>query len=382
VEAILSKLEAEVRSVEIDISTPSGRKACASLAYKVARSETALDGMGKQLNDQWRSQAEKVHEERRMIRERLGALKAEVRAPLTEWENAEKARVAAQQALIARMEALLLDAGEGLSSLALSDRLVSLDELRAADWHVDFRLSASRVYESIKGAILKRRDAAARLEAERAELARQQAEEAERQRQEAIRLQAEREAQIAAEAAERARKAAEAEAERQRLAEAERVAAAQRRAEAEARAALEEADRRAAKAEADRVAAIAKAEAERLAAIERAAQAENARLAAIQRAKDDALALAKRVAADRAAAEAHAVRERDAAVAAEQRRVAEAKAAEDRETARRAADLEHRKTVNNQALAELIPLGVSREVGKAIIQAIARGEIPHVSIRY
>lgn len=97
VRVLLDQIKAEIAQVEIDISTPEGRKACASLAYKVARSKTALDAMGKTLTDQWRKQAETVHAERRLIEKELDALANEVRAPLTEWENIEKARVKAHE---------------------------------------------------------------------------------------------------------------------------------------------------------------------------------------------------------------------------------------------------------------------------------------------
>ena len=59
VEAIVSKLETEVRSIKTDISTDAGRKEIASIAYKVARSKTALDDMGKNLVADIKAQAGK-----------------------------------------------------------------------------------------------------------------------------------------------------------------------------------------------------------------------------------------------------------------------------------------------------------------------------------
>ena len=49
VDSILERIFAEARSTPRDISTPAGRDAIKSLAYKVARSKTALDDMGKKL---------------------------------------------------------------------------------------------------------------------------------------------------------------------------------------------------------------------------------------------------------------------------------------------------------------------------------------------
>ena len=77
---------------EPDLSTDKGRKEIASLAYKVARTKTAIDDAGKKLNEQARAQISAVDESRREIRKQLDDLKDEVRRPLTEWEDAEKQR--------------------------------------------------------------------------------------------------------------------------------------------------------------------------------------------------------------------------------------------------------------------------------------------------
>lgn len=78
--ALLARLEADVRAVKTDISTAIGREQVRSLAYKVARSKTALDAMGKALTDDARAQIDAVNAERRAIRERLDALAEPVRA--------------------------------------------------------------------------------------------------------------------------------------------------------------------------------------------------------------------------------------------------------------------------------------------------------------
>ena len=67
VRALLDKIEREVRAVRTDISTPAGRDQVRSLAYKVARSKTALDAMGKGLTDEWRTRTDAVNAERRAL---------------------------------------------------------------------------------------------------------------------------------------------------------------------------------------------------------------------------------------------------------------------------------------------------------------------------
>lgn len=88
--------------------------------------------------------------------------------------------------------------------------------------------------------------------------------------------------------------------------------------------------------------------------------------------------------AEQAARDAAANAERAAKDALEQaeRQRAEAEAREAQEQAKRFADIEHRKSINNAAANALQALGVSDTVAKAIVSSIARGEIPNVSIKY
>ena len=96
------------------------------MAYKVARSKTALDEQGKELVGAIKKQSGEIDAERKRVRDELDALKDEVRKPLTDWENAEKERVAAQEAALAE----IADAGpytltnwSVLSVEAMRDRL-------------------------------------------------------------------------------------------------------------------------------------------------------------------------------------------------------------------------------------------------------------------
>ncbi|MCU1169246.1 hypothetical protein [Stenotrophomonas maltophilia] len=160
------------------------------------------------------------------------------------------------------------------------------------------------------------------------------AEEAERQRvaaEQAERERVEREARLQAEAAENAKREA---------------AAAVERAEREAREATERAAREAAEAEQRAKDAAEKAErekAEAVAAAERRAQEEANRAERERQAKADA-----------------------------QRREDEA----------RAADVEHRRSINRAAMAALIAQGISEDDAATVITAIVQGKVPAVAIRY
>jgi len=95
---IIEAIEKEARSLVPDVSTRKGRDAIASMAHKVARSKTYIDNAGKDLVAELKALPKQIDESRRIVRERLEALKDEVRRPLTEWE-AEQERIKAEEAM-------------------------------------------------------------------------------------------------------------------------------------------------------------------------------------------------------------------------------------------------------------------------------------------
>lgn len=94
---IIEKIEKEARSLVPDVSTKKGRDAITSMAHKVARSKTYIDNAGKDLVAELKALPKQIDESRRIARERLDALKDEVRRPLTEWEE-EQERIKAEEA--------------------------------------------------------------------------------------------------------------------------------------------------------------------------------------------------------------------------------------------------------------------------------------------
>lgn len=94
-------IQAEVDAFEPDISTTKGRDAIKSLAFKITRTKTAIDAAGKELNEEARAKINAVDAERRAARDHLDELAKTVRKPLTEWEEAEKAREAEVERIIA-----------------------------------------------------------------------------------------------------------------------------------------------------------------------------------------------------------------------------------------------------------------------------------------
>ena len=59
IDALLKNIEAQAMSHVPVLETVTGRKEIASIANKVARSKTLLDGMGKDLVADWKNKAKK-----------------------------------------------------------------------------------------------------------------------------------------------------------------------------------------------------------------------------------------------------------------------------------------------------------------------------------
>lgn len=256
-----AQIKAEVEAFEPDLSTATGRKAIASLAYKVARTKTAIDDAGKKLNEDARAQINAVDAQRRKIRDELDELSALARRPLTEWEGAESARKSARDAIINRIGLAVVMTYED-TSLTVTERLDQARHEPITEELFGDELQSAKDLQSRTVATLEA--AVARLtleEADRAELARLR-----------LAAQAKAEEEAAAEAARRAeakRKADAAEAERiaiEREAEAASVAAAHaaREAREEAQAKIDAANAEAARLqrEADARAAADKAAAD------------------------------------------------------------------------------------------------------------------------
>ncbi|EMU5900929.1 TPA: hypothetical protein ORZ87_002363 [Escherichia coli] len=222
---LIEAIEKEARSLVPDVTTKKGRDAIASMAHKVARSKTYIDNAGKALVAELKALPKQIDESRRVVRERLDALKDEARRPLTEWE-AEQERIKAEEAMNAlHVEALAMNEefDRQLAARIESDHEMAMLMNDAFD-----REQADKAAEAERQRIaheeeIKRMAAAA--------AAREVEQRAQREREEAAHREAVLKAQ--AEQAERDRIAAE------KKAEADKQAAI----EAERRKAQEEADR-------------------------------------------------------------------------------------------------------------------------------------------
>lgn len=332
-DSFLEKIRAGVNEVP-DLSTAKGRARIASLAAQVSRSKTAVEKPGRDYLKRLKEQPKVVEAELRRFVTECDQLRDEVRRPLTEWEDAEKARTEALQQRLVDLRALadVIDtAGNYLPSADIQARILEAKSVVLDDsWQeraVEAGVAKDSTIQQLEASLV----IAQKREHEAAELDRLRKEAEEKAR-------LEREENIRREAAEQAKRDAEAKA------QAEIDAAARR--ESEARAATERAER-------EKIEAQQKAEREAKAAAEKAEQEKNAAIAAERRRQEEA----------------------ESARLAEQKRIAE-------EEARRAADKEHRRSINRQAIADLIESGLTQEMAEKALIAIASGKVSAVSIKY
>jgi len=114
-------------------------------------------------------------------------------------------------------------------------------------------------------------------------------------------------------------------------------------------------------------------------------QAEHDRITAEQRAAADKQALIDVEANAKLAAqqaEQRRLNDIETAKQGEIARVAEQRKFDEEEAQRKANDLNHVKQINNEALTDLIGLGLSENNAKAVISAIAKKQISHITINY
>jgi hypothetical protein len=335
--SIIEGIKQRAFSVVLDVTTKSGRDDIRSLAHKIAQSKTALDDLGKVVKEEWQSKINIIDSERKTIRDSLDALKEEIRKPLTDFENKEKARVKAHEDFIASIEALEVyskpnDSGLFYPVMDIIGAFAGIEDAISTYNGEEFTDKINYTFKAMKEkldqAIVKRQ----KYDTE----------------QEELRLL--REKQIEQERIDR-----------------ERLVAEKAKADAEA----------AAKALADKV----KKEAEDREALllKQKADAEAAAAKAIADAKkaaDDA-----RIAKEQADLKAKA--DAEAAAKAERDKIEAERIKLEAETKKREADEENRKRVNNEILLSLVEhCGVDNELAKKITIAMVRGDIKNVTVKY
>jgi septal ring factor EnvC (AmiA/AmiB activator) len=319
----VDRVRQEIGTEVPDLTSKKGRDRIASLAAKVARSKKAVENPGREYLQRLKAMPKIVEAELREFVRAMDYLRDEVRAPLNEWEQKEKDRVAGHQERVEQIKRLSSD----LAACSAADIQVRIDaaemiEIGASFEEFEGEAATALVItlKQLRGALVEQQ----KYEAQQAELARLKAEAEAKER-------AEREERIRLEAAEKARLQAE------QHAKAEQEAAMRR--EVEAKMAAERAER-------------SKQEAE-----DRAARAEAEAQAKADKAAKDAEERMRKEAEDRA--------NREAA-----------------EAAAREADKAHRGSVNSAAANAFVEAGFSLEDARKIVSTIILGKVPNVRISY
>ncbi|WP_151738832.1 hypothetical protein [Acinetobacter junii] len=321
--SLYEQIANNARSIVFNMNDKKERDALKSYAYNLARTKTTVDNYGKELVSGIKAQAAVIDADRKFWRDNMDLLQEEIRKPLTDFENAEKARIKRleEEVAVIKMPANLCSEWDAAS---IKDAIQTLEnkviDSSFEEFEQEAKLAKFETLEKLRTSLVARE----KYEAEQAELERLRKEQLERE-------QRERDERIAKEAADKARIEAEAKA----LAE-------QRRVEREKQEAQEKAEREQREAAEREARLIAEKEEAELRA-QQAALIERQRIERLQAAKE---------AAERKAEEA------------------------------RLANVEHMRSINQEILNKLCAIGLDEGQAKAVITAIARNQIPNVSIKY
>ena len=319
----LNALEAESRAIVPDLTTKKGIEAEKAHIYKWRQSKTAVAKIHKEAKAEALEYGRKVDAVKNKLLERIESVIADRERPLKEIEEREAQRV---DGIRWRIIALnnYLEFPQYTTAQMFADELARVEQFEIDDTLQEFKAEAAIVKNEAMKNLKDRLSAKQKYEAEQDELQRlrQQAQEQERK---------DRESRIAQEAAEKATREAEAKAQR------------------EAVAIATEAQRKAQDAEREELRRVAELET----AKREKAEAENRALAAEGAAKERAeRELQERIRRDKEDAE------------------------------RREANKKHQARINNAAVNGLVKSGLSNDDAVMAVTAIARREVPNVTINY
>ncbi|WP_368882280.1 hypothetical protein [Shewanella algae] len=319
-DAYFEHIRTEATSEVPDLTTQKGRDRIASLSAQVSRSKKVIEKPGRAYLKHLKESVKPVETHMRKFVDDCDKLRDEVRKPLTDWEEEQKARAQRLQAMVDEFGDQVQSMRQTLLSIDVHEREAFIDEIIAEVQETPVDES----FEDFQEAGQQAKDAALRDLRQSLEVAIIESDKARKSEEEA---QAQRQREIK-EAAERA------------------AAEAKQKAEAEAQARIEQAEREKAEAEQRRIREAEEAKQREAYAAEQARQREEAAAAA--------------------------ERQR---IADEQRRTAE-------EARIKAENVAHRKAVNNDVLSKLKALGLDEQTAKAVITAAVKGELGALVINY
>lgn len=316
------QIRQQVLSEVPDLTTKKGIDRVKSLAAMVSRSKVAIEKPGREYLKQLKEMPKVIEAELRDWNQKMDALRDEVRQPVTELEENEKARIAELDQRIEAIQELGTKATNESPSAEIKLWINELDAITIDDTWSEYQDRAQAAKEAAKLKLESFLQVRLQWELQQAEIARLKAEQEEAQR-------IERERQIA---------------ENARL-EAER-AAMRKQLEAEQR---------------ERAAKDAQLKAER-----------------------DAVEAQQRLDQERIDAEARQQAAVKQAAEQERQRIAEEQARIKEEADAKAANIEHQREFNREALADILATcpNLTEDQATILLTGIIRRKIRHISIQY
>ena len=335
-DSVLKEIDEKARSVITEgVETKKSRDNIRAIAAKVGKDKTFIQKIGTKNTEEYRSLTKISNTERDRGVAFLQELQDDIRKPLTEYEDAEKKEKQLIEDRIGFLSDCSLFEGTEPDSEEIRYHLSDLEEGYKIEWQEDVADRASYAYDRAKSKLQQMLEQRLKHESDQKELE-------ELREKQAAQFQKDEEERIRKEAADKATKEAEDKAKTER--ESSEKAAADRLA------AEQEKTRR---AEQD----IKNAE------------------AATKKAEDD-----------RVAAEKKAEEDKKAVVQAEKDRADAEKKQEQEATDKREANKKHREKINNDAIAAIENIPGVEELCEGyiikIIEAIAAGKVPNVTISY
>ena len=132
VQPLIDEVKNQVKDFEADVSTEKGRKEIASAAYKVTRSKTAVDNLGKEYVAHIKNIAKVIDQQRKYFREEMEEIKSEIRAPLDKYEkqieDRDKAVKFFEESGVFNFDPQKSDIQERLTSIDEFIKTISADE--------------------------------------------------------------------------------------------------------------------------------------------------------------------------------------------------------------------------------------------------------------
>lgn len=395
IDPYLALVRKEIDSfVTPDVQTAAGRKEIASFAFKVGKIKNYIEDTGKKQAAVAKAIPKLIDATRRKAFDTLEGWQAEVRKPLTDWEEAEKKRTDELEGALAEVQRTASFAVLDPSAEEINGRLGYLSELMPRDWQ-EYAERAAEAGRTARATLIELRDATVKRDQDSAEL---------------NRLRAEAEARAAKEREEQL--AREAEDERQRIAEA--AVAAEREKIEDERRSIErrrvEGHERALQSIAGMIADACspfndsnliqhisgmidtmsemnrdwEEFAEQFAETVASGKARIADRLTVVRLNEKLRAeeAADKAESDRLQAITDSERKTAEAVQAELRRIEGEKAQSRAEAERREADEEHRAEIDNAAAEAFAVCGIDPAIASAVVDLIAQKKIPNISISY